>query len=735
MGIVTFTSVEHPDVSALDLLISNWDALSLSPDQRKPVKFQGKDYPVLPLLKKYRKLVRNGSVPISYEYSKSSVISGRQFSKGSPSLQGMKRWIRHTLAPNYHDYDKVNCHPTIFVQYCLKKGWDASPFESYLTNRDKYLSELMEKNDLTRDDAKEVVLSILNGGSKDYKSLVFKPLWLTIYRVAVEDIQHKMLCDPENSKLLKSIKEHKLYNIGGSLMNHLLCHIENQSLMLAIEFLHVKEPVLCFDGFMSTTLYSEADLTAMSDYVFEKLGYRFKWIKKPMSEGIDLSCFSIDTDGEIGDHQAAQIFVDWCRTKNLEIVSVSDEVIWYSPESGLWSRDIKSIKPWIFKCKSLPDTYRDMDRNQHSLLNQLRYLIPVDNDWYVNRKSVGYIPLANGVWDFKNKQIVDYRSEFGYFCKLKIDWHPDIDTSLVEERLFSGLFKPDDATYVKTIISRAMAGHLDKILLFFLGDGNSGKGLFEAAFKKMLGQLYGVILGASLTGKDSGGDSGKLLSWMIKIKDCLLAFCQEINMKTPLDGVTLKKISSGGDICQARTNNTDEIDFILQPLVIIAANDLPSITPMDDALRNRAAYVEMTHVYLSPDQIASYTGDKIVAVNDASIKEVWAVETFTSEALFALLANSYSEIKPNKPSSIVQASNEWTEADNIEKKVRDLFEVNVGSHITTKALLKIVEQNNIQVSPNRLGRIMKSFGHESKQKTINGSSIRAYWDLVLKIFE
>jgi len=109
----------------------------------------------------------------------------------------MKRWMRHTLAGGtYRDYDVVNCHPVLFVQYCQKQSWDTRPFEEYIAHRDECLEELCEKNTLNRDDAKAVVLSILNGGSKAYKALEFKPYWLQMYKGAVEDIQRKIMADP-----------------------------------------------------------------------------------------------------------------------------------------------------------------------------------------------------------------------------------------------------------------------------------------------------------------------------------------------------------------------------------------------------------------------------------------------------------------------------------------------------------------------------------------------------------
>ena len=88
----TFTSVEHPNLEVLDKLIAFWPSLPLTEDQRKPVKVGDKEYPVLSLLKKLRK---QAGKEVSYFHSKKDIIKGRQF--GGAGLQGLKRFLRHTL--------------------------------------------------------------------------------------------------------------------------------------------------------------------------------------------------------------------------------------------------------------------------------------------------------------------------------------------------------------------------------------------------------------------------------------------------------------------------------------------------------------------------------------------------------------------------------------------------------------------------------------------------------------
>ena len=114
---------------------------------------------------------------------------------------------------------------------------------------------------------------------------------------------------------------------------------------------------------------------------------------------------------------ASKIFIDWGKTKHLQIVSTGKEFIWYDPHTGLWNNDIANIKVWICECNLLPYKYHNMNKYQNMMLNQIKLLIPVDLDWYSTHDTTGYIPLKHGVWDMNNKKLVEYGSQFGFFNK------------------------------------------------------------------------------------------------------------------------------------------------------------------------------------------------------------------------------------------------------------------------------------------------------------------------------
>jgi hypothetical protein len=275
--------MEFPDLAVLNKLIANWPDLPLTEEQRKSTsKEDGKTYPALTQLKNLRK---NMGQPIQYTRAKSDVIGGRQF---GGHLQGLKKCFRHTLCQSYHDYDIVNAHPKMFSQYCKKKGYDISSLDCYLENRDELLGEIMETNNLTREEAKAIPLSILNGGAKGYDNLTVKPSWLKIFKIDIVEIQKSIMSDPENAELVKGLKAQKKRNLAGSVVNHILCHIEDTVLMEAIKFLKVQQPILCFDGFMSQQV---CNLEGLQEHILETCKWDLEWAEKQMDQGIDLTEF------------------------------------------------------------------------------------------------------------------------------------------------------------------------------------------------------------------------------------------------------------------------------------------------------------------------------------------------------------------------------------------------------------------------------------------------------------
>jgi hypothetical protein len=237
-NISTYAACETPNIYALRTLIDNWSELDTS-----SLKDPEDAYDRLrDLVLQFRE---GKGIAVRYSYSTDAKTHGRQFANG-PSLQHLKKELRHTICHDtYTDYDIVNAHPVILVQYCHKKDYECEALEYYIAHRDECLAEI----NLPREEAKKIPLALINGGTGNYEALDSKPAWLANLAKEVKCLHTNLLNDPKNKALLKHLADKQ--NLKGSLCNHILCDIENQILVSALKFLgEPKNISLQFDGFM-----------------------------------------------------------------------------------------------------------------------------------------------------------------------------------------------------------------------------------------------------------------------------------------------------------------------------------------------------------------------------------------------------------------------------------------------------------------------------------------------------
>lgn len=246
-----------------------------------------KDYSTsIKLAKKYLKFSRHGEHLTTYKQTNGK---GRWFACGSLGLQEMSKPIRQTIAGEfYDDVDISNCHPTILLFLCKQNNVKCTKLEEYVNNR-QALINIEGCNPAT---IKQVYLSLLNGGKKDYKNLS------ETIDVPSHMIEFKEECARIHTKF-SEIKIHefeaytpiyeekkakdKAYNVKASFVNKLMEEVENKILMCMWKFFGKPEDcVYCFDGIMLKK-GGNYDLEACANAVEKEIGIKIKLEIKPMN--------------------------------------------------------------------------------------------------------------------------------------------------------------------------------------------------------------------------------------------------------------------------------------------------------------------------------------------------------------------------------------------------------------------------------------------------------------------
>ena len=90
---------------------------------------------------------------------------GRYWGSKEISIQGISRKIRHTLCKDLMiDIDIKNAHPTLLSWCCHENGIKCRALDDYIHLREDLLADLMKTSDISRDEAKKILLAIINGG-------------------------------------------------------------------------------------------------------------------------------------------------------------------------------------------------------------------------------------------------------------------------------------------------------------------------------------------------------------------------------------------------------------------------------------------------------------------------------------------------------------------------------------------------------------------------------------------
>jgi len=230
------------DARKLQYIINNWDSINFSDSE---IKDNNEKWQPLSILNNYlnnSKFYKDNQHIIKVNYKQNHKDIGRFFARGSLSLQSLPREIRHTISKDfYYDIDIVNAHPEILYQYCKRHNLETPNLKEYIENRQDVLNEIMSKGNMTKEEAKKIILSITNGGQIKNN---FECLFIYKYRDEINYI-HDYICNlKENDEYLKigtaNAKKKNGYNIKGSTVNVLLTNIENIILTTMINYLTAK---------------------------------------------------------------------------------------------------------------------------------------------------------------------------------------------------------------------------------------------------------------------------------------------------------------------------------------------------------------------------------------------------------------------------------------------------------------------------------------------------------------
>lgn len=245
---------ERIDAAALQYILDNREKFAHF--QKKRVSTKRKDYDVFEHAKEYLDRAVDGVVSTEWHRGKHGCI-GRWYARESMSLINITRPIRHAIAHDlYTDIDLVNAHPKILRG--LAKKWDVQTpmLDQYIEAREETLKTVMEFAKVDRDDAKQIILATINGGSHLAKyNNEFGKKWtaeMDSIRSAAMDNNPQLTEEVR----IKRERQNRAFNTGGGVISILMGEQENRALqtlmktMYEYKYATEKDIVMCYDGVM-----------------------------------------------------------------------------------------------------------------------------------------------------------------------------------------------------------------------------------------------------------------------------------------------------------------------------------------------------------------------------------------------------------------------------------------------------------------------------------------------------
>jgi len=508
-----------------------------------------------------------------------------------------KRIIRHTIFNDIMtDIDIVNAGFTMLHQICKKNNIDCKYLSIYIDRREEILKEICEAYrysdrdiDISRDDAKELIIMLAGGGKidswKETYSISMRrkkdPLFVSKFEKEITLIADYIV--ENNKNLIKEIKKDKtekdkdLSNIKGSTISQFLQTCELRVLEIVYNYCinngYIKNNIcsLCHDGIMIETVnFKDELLSELNKEVKKKTGFNLKFIVKEM----DSNCWYQIKDIEIplnkkveNEADGAEIIYSMikdnfkcCYICKTHMLFYKYDNIWTNNENFIKIKLANLIREFgLYIMKEVKKGKDDYDfepeafgRNQREIQNIISILFNIakdniDNAFYdkLHTSNKGKLCFRDGVLDIEQNKfylwddeeliknpvysVVCINRDFNMIYNNKTD--DNINQYKLEVKNIIESIMGDQTDKCLQYLSRAVFGYInDKDFAVFMGNRDCGKGVLTEIIKNSLTSDYmGTIDGNFfLCQRDSKKDDGRALMSIIDFQFKRLMITHEI---------------------------------------------------------------------------------------------------------------------------------------------------------------------------------------------------------------
>lgn len=394
----------------------------------------------------------------------------------------------------------------------------------------------------------------------------------------------------------------------------------------------------------------------------------------------------------------------------------------FSNDTGMWITDKSEIRTQFLVFQ---ETLKDWVKvkSKWDRVYEMLFSLTNDRDFLrrMSQTSLGKLLFMDGIYDFETGTFSREFTPSIFFphrIELPFPNKNKDDMTTVNKILFENPFIDDlsKGEALKASLSRAIAGHIeDKLFFICVGSPNASKGVLTDAFLSAFANYIGIFNGGVLCyqGKNKTEDELRNKELMnVRFSRCI--FSNEISMEQRLDANRIKMNSSGGDCIKARGLYSSSIDFVPHYTAFLLSNDIPQISPIDDATKERLRIFEFNQIF----KIHPKEGEQQA---DPNIKKTLRQAWFR-KALICLIIEAYKSEKIDLPECVLNNTQEWTDNSNgYEQVLPEYFEITTDEEdiVTNKTISAFIKQVlNDSVSLMKVRKTLQKMGAKDYRKKV-----------------
>lgn len=737
--------LQSPDVSITKTEIFDVDfARQIADDKNIPKDEREK-------LKRYLKnRVRGNQHETTYKlgkYCKHEAL-GRFCALRGESLQCIGKEIRNALASQFYwDLDMVNAQPTLLYQYAKQKGWKCESIKQYIDKREELLTEVCETLNIERWEAKDKVIAMFFGcGSsaiENMPSFFTDELYPELRMIIKNNWEH-------NKSILKWLE--KQPNCLGKGLADIL-QTEERKCLLTLDRSLAKHgrsmDVFMHDGGLVRKKENETCLPKSLIHQLEKdieteTGYKLKLLVKDMKTSFVKQTESnenISSDIVVDDAFSAKKFAELCEDN----IVFDSGIVWvFDNTVGIWSCDETHIQrvitnfgeKLIFKQNDKIFNYSGIVKNTKNLMIKLPDVLPKKDGFMLSKShsDIGKLLFTNGIYDFYTGEFKERFDSSIVFRNAMPRSFPKKDQekiNYIRQISFIESFADEDTRnlLLHNLMRASIGDFRRKKMTIGLGFTNSGKGMLTQLVRTSFGNYCSSFNGNSMIGSYDGNESSKKNGWISDIVNSRFAFSSEIQVdeknRTCIDGNLLKSIVSGGDEIKARKLYENDKTIINKASLFILANDMPRISPVDDAIRNRVQVINWSYSYVDEPK---KTHEKIC---NPELSNLYKQDEY-GNAFFWLMVEEFEKwkmngfVEPKTPECVIQGRDDLLPIIDIEEVLLQKYKITKSllDHVETKDILDWLKENDVKDSDNKIGRELTALGLNNAVKKLSRKTIR-----------